>query len=109
MLLRSSQIVLTPSDSKPYKVVLLCETRGWSEYPVATIREGEALIRGNLPTPVDPRPNVWSADAAGIEEAGDQFREFGAGSDHAILRKRALSRWDNEGGALGAEAQQVDR
>lgn len=60
MLLRSSRIVVTPGQAQPYKVVLERETKGISEHPVATIREGEALIRTNLPTWSNSRPDAWN-------------------------------------------------
>lgn len=60
MLLRNSRVVLTPGEAKPYKVVLERETKGHAEYPVSTIREGEALIRDNLPTPMAPRSDAWN-------------------------------------------------
>lgn len=41
------RIVKTPGREKPYKVVLEHEREGISEFPVSTIREGEALIREN--------------------------------------------------------------
>jgi hypothetical protein len=41
------QIVLTPREDLPYRVVLKREGR-LIEHPVATIREGEEFIRQNL-------------------------------------------------------------
>jgi hypothetical protein len=50
MSIKRSRVVLTPGEELPYKVVLE-HSDGCSEYPVATIREGEALIRENSPPP----------------------------------------------------------
>ena len=50
-----SQIVLTPNEDLPYKVVLKHEEGTSIEHGVATIREGEEFIRQNLPAePVHP-------------------------------------------------------
>ena len=54
MTLKRSRVVLTPGAELPYKVVLEHED-GATEYPVATVREGEALIRDNLPRTPPPR------------------------------------------------------
>lgn len=43
-----TRIVLTPHDELPYKVVLSHENGDCSEHPVATVREGEELIRRHL-------------------------------------------------------------
>ena len=48
---KRSRVVLTPGADLPYKVVLEHADGGCSEYPVATIREGEALIRERSPEP----------------------------------------------------------
>jgi hypothetical protein len=48
-------IVRTPGEKLPYKVVLLREGNQVSEHPVASIREGEALIRDRLPQPLQPQ------------------------------------------------------
>ena len=45
------RVVQTPSDAKPYKVVLEREHAADSEHPVSTIREGEDMIRHETPTP----------------------------------------------------------
>jgi hypothetical protein len=47
-----SRLVQTPLEPQPYKVVI--EFDGGlppAEYPVATVREGETLIREKLPSP----------------------------------------------------------
>lgn len=43
------RIVQTPGEDKPYKVVLEHEEGGQSEHPVATMREGEELIKRHMP------------------------------------------------------------
>ncbi len=48
---KRSRVVLTPNAELPYKVVLEHDA-GPTEYPVATIREGEALIREKMPQPI---------------------------------------------------------
>ena len=48
---RRSRVVITPGEEQPYKVVLEHGEDGSSEHPVATIREGEALIRANSSEP----------------------------------------------------------
>ncbi len=45
---KRSRVVLTPEAELPYKVVLEHEG-GPTEYPVATVRDGEALIRAKSP------------------------------------------------------------
>jgi hypothetical protein len=50
------RIVQTFGEDKPYKVVLEHEDGAESEHPVATMREGEALIKREMPTP--PRRNT---------------------------------------------------
>jgi len=45
-------VVQTPKAKQPYKVVLEHEGEtAESEHPVATVREGEALIRERSPSP----------------------------------------------------------
>jgi hypothetical protein len=44
-------IVKTPGKNKPYKAVLEHEQGDNTEHPVSTIREGEAFIRDETPTP----------------------------------------------------------
>jgi len=46
-----SRIVQTGTKKKPYKVVLEHESGGDTEIAVETIREGEALIKREMPTP----------------------------------------------------------
>jgi hypothetical protein len=50
------RVVRTPHEAHPYKVVLQHEHAQDSEHPVATMREGEALIRAESPKP--PRADV---------------------------------------------------
>jgi hypothetical protein len=45
------RIVQTPTEKKPYKVVLEHEGGTDTERPVSTMREGEALIRLETPAP----------------------------------------------------------
>jgi hypothetical protein len=47
----SGRIVQTPRGNKPYKVVLGHEGAADTEQGVETMREGEALIREEMPTP----------------------------------------------------------
>jgi hypothetical protein len=48
---RSGRVVVTPESSQPYEVVLECEGDRREHHPVATIREGESLIRSRVPPP----------------------------------------------------------
>ena len=50
----AGRVVLTPEGALPYKVVLEHEGQADTEHEVATVREGEALIRENLPEPPQP-------------------------------------------------------
>jgi hypothetical protein len=60
MPIRGGRIVITPAADKPYKVVLDHDPTGHSEHPVATIKEGEALIRERLPgAPYAPPAEEW--------------------------------------------------
>jgi hypothetical protein len=45
------RVVQTPTRDKPYKVVLEHEGGADTEHMVTTMREGEALIRRETPTP----------------------------------------------------------
>lgn len=47
----SGRIVQTPTGNKPYKVILGHTGTADSEQGVETMREGEALIRLEMPTP----------------------------------------------------------
>ncbi len=47
LVVKRSRVVLTPGEPLPYKVVLEHGESGCTEHPVATIQEGEALIRNN--------------------------------------------------------------
>ncbi len=49
-------VVQTPTKKKPYKVVLEHKGSADTEESVATMREGEKLIREATPTP--PKPNT---------------------------------------------------
>jgi hypothetical protein len=42
------RVILTPEGPQPYKVAFSLGERVLSERPVATVREGEALIRSEL-------------------------------------------------------------
>lgn len=44
-------VVLTPGEKEPYKVVLEHEGKDDTEQPVATVKEGEALIEQETPSP----------------------------------------------------------
>jgi hypothetical protein len=46
-------IVQTPTKDEPYKVVLEHDDGPDTECPAATIREGEALIRDQTPSPAE--------------------------------------------------------
>jgi hypothetical protein len=56
----AGRVVVTPSAALPYKVVFEQEGNGRAEHPVATVREGEALIRARIAIPV--RPTVPMAE-----------------------------------------------
>jgi hypothetical protein len=49
MTVTSGRVVITPGEVKPYKVVLGHSRANDSEHAVATVREGEAFIRSELP------------------------------------------------------------
>jgi len=53
--MKTGQVVQTPRSEMPYKVVFQDEEGHSEDYPVATIREGEALMRAWL-TPPTPKP-----------------------------------------------------
>jgi hypothetical protein len=53
MMFKGGRVVQTPGQKLPYKVVLDEEGGGISEFPVATVQEGEAMIKERSPTPVD--------------------------------------------------------
>ena len=42
-------VVMTPDEAYPYKVVFRLGEATISEHPVSSVREGEALIREELP------------------------------------------------------------
>jgi hypothetical protein len=52
---RSGRVVVTRGEIQPYEVVLDCEDDRREHHPVATVREGEALIRSRLPAPPVPK------------------------------------------------------
>ena len=58
------RVVRTPTKAKPYKIVLEFAGSDDTEHPVATMREGEALIRTRLPG--RPRRNT-SRDRPSVE------------------------------------------
>jgi hypothetical protein len=49
MTVTSGRVVVTPGEVKPYKVVLEHARTNDTEHAVATVREGEAFIRSELP------------------------------------------------------------
>lgn len=60
MPVRNGRVVITAGAEKPYKVVFEHEPTGFSEHPVSTVREGEALIRQRLPgAPSWPATEEW--------------------------------------------------
>lgn len=75
MLLKNSRIVVTPGEKQPYKVVLERETKGVSEHPVSTMREGEALIRDNEPTRPSPCPDPWNGGRGNSAEELSESEE----------------------------------
>ncbi len=50
MVIVSAHIVKTENEEKPYKVVIEREGEGVREYPVESMKDGEALIREKAPT-----------------------------------------------------------
>ena len=60
MPVKNGRVVLTWGGETPYKVVLEHEPSGQSEHPVATVAEGEALIRARITNlPERPPPIEW--------------------------------------------------
>lgn len=51
----SGRVVVTPGSGQPYAVILECEGDRREHHPVATIQEGEALMRSRLPLPPVPK------------------------------------------------------
>ena len=51
MRVRGGRVVLTPGQEHPYKVVFDTEEGQCVEHPVASVREGEELIKRRLSTP----------------------------------------------------------
>ncbi len=45
MVVKGARVVRTQGGETPYMVILDDDEQGRSEHPVATVREGEALIR----------------------------------------------------------------
>lgn len=45
----TGHVATTPNEASPYKVVFLIGDRVISEHPVGSMRDGEALIRVELP------------------------------------------------------------
>jgi len=61
----AGRVVVTPGAKLPYKVILEQEGSDRAEHPVATVREGEALIRERIPAPFRPAVPMderWNAD-----------------------------------------------
>lgn len=65
-----ARVIVTPAGPQPYKVVFDDESGGTAEHPVASIKEGEALIRSMLArwtTATEPTlwngPSRWASDA----------------------------------------------
>ena len=50
----SGRVVLTPEEPLPYKVVIEEDGELVTEHEVATVRDGEAIIRDHLPAPAEP-------------------------------------------------------
>ena len=63
MVATRGRIVQTPTKGKPYKVVLEHEDGKDTEEPVTTMREGEALIKEETPTP-PKRDKLYDRDAS---------------------------------------------
>jgi hypothetical protein len=49
MTVTGGRVVVTPGEEQPYKVVLEHAQTNDTEYAVASMREGEAFIRSELP------------------------------------------------------------
>ena len=47
--LAHGEVVITPNESQPYKVVFQIGDVTISEHPVSSVQEGEALIKEELP------------------------------------------------------------
>jgi hypothetical protein len=57
----TGRVVTTPDEPKPYKVVLDHERQKDTELPVATVREGEALLKEKGATPPKaPEHDSWN-------------------------------------------------
>jgi hypothetical protein len=54
MTVTGGSVVVTLGAVKPYKVVLEHAQTNDSEHPIATVREGEALLRSALPAAAVP-------------------------------------------------------
>ena len=56
------RVVRTPEAEQPYKVVIEQDGGAW-EQPVATVREGETLIREKVPAAPQPeKMREWNAE-----------------------------------------------
>ena len=55
----SGRIVRTPGEAQPYKLVVEDRRGGTSEFPVASINEGEALMREKGAVVCDRPPDDW--------------------------------------------------
>lgn len=63
MRMKTGRVVRTPGAETPYKIVLVDEGGCSRDHPVATIREGEALMREWLsPPPPEPPQRVRQPD-----------------------------------------------
>jgi hypothetical protein len=54
----SGRVVVTPEQIQPYKVVLEHAHSNDTEHAVASVREGEAIIRSEVPIPQPVRRQV---------------------------------------------------
>jgi hypothetical protein len=58
----AGRVVVTPDEEQPYKVVLEHQHQADTEHAVASVREGEALIREHLPGSARPElMRQWTA------------------------------------------------
>jgi hypothetical protein len=64
----TGRVVITPGAELPYKVVLEQEGDGTIELPVATVRDGENLIRRRLAVPAKPMSDLAQSWQTGDPE-----------------------------------------
>ena len=70
------RVVLTPDARRPYKVVLQYDHGAAdSEHPVATVREGELLIRRKSPSRPEPDSSRWNLSAPAIAPGASKPRK----------------------------------